>query len=203
MSAGRDERVGAIVLAGGRSSRFGRDKLVEEIDGRALLDRAVDAVRAVATDKDVVVVMAPGREIPAAGVARVVRDPFAHGGPLVGVATGLQALDDRVGRVIIVGGDMPTLHPMVLRRLLGTVGPEHPAVLLELPAGEAPHAPALPAAFDRAAATAMVGGLVEGGERRLRALAEHLGITIVPWADWQVDDPDARTLRDIDTPDDL
>ncbi|MGH2474787.1 MAG: NTP transferase domain-containing protein, partial [Candidatus Limnocylindrales bacterium] len=31
-------RIGAIVLAGGRSSRFGRDKLAEPMDGRPLLD---------------------------------------------------------------------------------------------------------------------------------------------------------------------
>lgn len=199
------KRVGAIVLAGGRSSRFGRDKLVEHVDGQALLDHAIDAVRAVATDGDVVVVMAPGHDIPVTGDVRVVRDPFPYGGPLVGLATGLQALDPRVVRVVVVGGDMPTLQPVVLRRLLGSVGPERPAVLLEVSAGEAraSSAPALPAAFDRAAATAAAGALVNAGERRLRALAEHLGITIVPWADWQVDDPDARTLHDIDTPDDL
>ena len=37
--------VAAIVLAGGRSSRFGRDKLAEPVDGRPLLDHAIDAVR--------------------------------------------------------------------------------------------------------------------------------------------------------------
>lgn len=198
-----DERVGAIVLAGGRSSRFGRDKLVEHVDGHALLDRSIDAVRAVATDGEVVVVMAPNHDIPVAGDVRVVRDPFAYGGPLVGLAAGLQALDPAVERVIVVGGDMPTLQSVVLRRLVGTVGPEHPAVLLEEPEREGHRAPALPAAFDRAAATAVAGALVDAGERRLRALAEHLGVTMVPWADWQLDDPDARTLHDIDTPDDL
>ena len=55
------ERIGAIVLAGGRSSRFGRDKLAEIVDGRPLLDHAIDAVRAVATD--IVVVVAPGANL--------------------------------------------------------------------------------------------------------------------------------------------
>ena len=39
------ERVSAIVLAGGRSSRFGSDKLVKEIEGRSILLRAIDAVK--------------------------------------------------------------------------------------------------------------------------------------------------------------
>ena len=37
--------VTGLVLAGGRSSRFGRDKLAEPIDGRPLLWHAIDAVR--------------------------------------------------------------------------------------------------------------------------------------------------------------
>ena len=44
------KRIGAIVLAGGRSSRFGRDKLAESIDGRPLLDRAVEAVGVTCTE---------------------------------------------------------------------------------------------------------------------------------------------------------
>ena len=45
-----DPAVAAIVLAGGRSSRFGRDKLAEPLDGRPLLDHAIAAVGHVATD---------------------------------------------------------------------------------------------------------------------------------------------------------
>ena len=41
--------VSGIVLAGGRSSRFGSDKLRAEIAGRSLLELAIDAVAAVAT----------------------------------------------------------------------------------------------------------------------------------------------------------
>jgi molybdopterin-guanine dinucleotide biosynthesis protein A len=41
-------RISAIVLAGGRSSRFPGDKLAAELDGRSLLARAIEAVRPVA-----------------------------------------------------------------------------------------------------------------------------------------------------------
>ena len=42
--------VSAIVLAGGRSSRFGGDKLAGRLGGETVLDRTVDAVGAVAVD---------------------------------------------------------------------------------------------------------------------------------------------------------
>ena len=51
-------RVTGIVLAGGRSTRFGGDKLAAEIGGRPLLHLAIEAVAGVVDE--VVVVVAPG-----------------------------------------------------------------------------------------------------------------------------------------------
>lgn len=190
-------RIGGIVLAGGRSSRFGRDKLVEPIDGRPLLDRAVEAVQAVASD--VVVVVAPGaRRLVPAG-ARIVHDRDAFLGPLAGVAVGLAALDPDVERVIVVGGDMPTLAPRVLHRLVDGLGPNAAAVVLGTDGG----APPLPAAIDRQAASSAVESLLSAGERRLRALPERLKAHVVAATDWAEDDPTAATLRDIDRVEDL
>ncbi len=114
------ERIGAIVLAGGRSSRFGRDKLAEPIDGRPLLHHAIEAVRAVATD--IVVVAAPGANLLVPPGVRVAHDPEAFEGPLAGLAAGLAALDRAIERVVIVAGDMPTLEPAVLSRLIAGLG---------------------------------------------------------------------------------
>ena len=49
-------RVAGIVLAGGRASRFGRDKLAERLDGRTLVDRAIASLEPVV---DLVVVAGP------------------------------------------------------------------------------------------------------------------------------------------------
>jgi molybdopterin-guanine dinucleotide biosynthesis protein A len=191
------ERIGAIVLAGGRSSRFGRDKLAESIDGRPLLDHAIAAVRVVATD--IVVVAAPAANPPVPAGARVVHDPVAFEGPLAGLEAGLAALDPGVDRVIVVAGDMPTLVPAVLRRLLDVVASAADAATL----GRDGETSVLPMALRRERAQAEVAELLERGERRLRALAKALDAEIVPESAWRLDDPTAATLRDIDTPEDL
>ena len=94
----------AIVLAGGRSSRFGRDKLAEAIDGRPML-AACDRCRAARSSTEILVVVAPDMSPGIPNDALLVHDDQAFEGPLAGVAAGLDATDADI--VVIVGGDMP------------------------------------------------------------------------------------------------
>src|SRR5215207_7266096 len=98
-----------IVLAGGRSSRMGTPKAWLDWHGSTLLRRACGIV-ARGTGGPVVVVRAPGQELPAlpAGV-RVVEDARDGRGPLQGILAGLQAVDADVAFVASV--DLPLLHP--------------------------------------------------------------------------------------------
>jgi molybdenum cofactor guanylyltransferase len=191
-------RIGAIVLAGGRSSRFGRDKLAEPIDGRPLLDHAIAAVQGLATD--IVVVAAPDANPHVPDGVRLAHDPAAFEGPLAGLAAGLAALDPAVDRVLVVAGDMPTLVPAVLQRLLDAVGSGSDASILG--GGDGETAP-LPLALRRRRAQAAVATLLDAGERRLRAAPQVLDAEVIPDTTWRLDDPTAATLRDIDTPEDL
>lgn len=191
-----ERRVSAIVLAGGRSSRFGRDKLAEPIDGRPLLHHAIDAVRPPATE--VLVVLAPDAPPPATPGVIVVRDPAPFEGPLAGLLAGLHATRERA--VLVVGGDMPDLLREVGEMLLGELdeaGVE--AVVLEHDGRARP----LPMVVRRDAALAAATRLIAGGERRLGALPEALTATVVAEAAWRALDPDGRSVRDIDTPADL
>jgi molybdopterin-guanine dinucleotide biosynthesis protein A len=190
--------VSAIVLAGGRSSRFGRDKLAEPIDGRSLLQHAVDAVRPFASE--VLVVAAPGGGPSISGDIRLVHDPTPFEGPLAGLRVGLAAAHTDVA--LVVGGDMPDLVPRVLQTLLDELeldaeGAE--AVVLDHDGRGRP----LPMAVLRRPALAAATRLIEAGERRLRALSEALATTVIAEAVWRSFDPDGATLHDIDTPDDL
>ena len=110
MSAAQLPSVSGIILAGGRSARFGRDKLAEPIDGRPLLHHPAEAVAAVATD--VIVVVPPDVEPQLPEGVRLVHDEAAFEGPLAGCMTGLLAAREPL--VVVAAGDMPSLEPAVL-----------------------------------------------------------------------------------------
>ena len=190
-----------IVLAGGRSSRFGGDKLAARIGDSTLLELAVSAVAAVSTEVIVVLAAADERELPATSVpVRRAVDPEAFGGPLVGLLAGLEAAREPIA--IVVGGDMPTLAPEVLRMLIGLLmaseGTRDAAVLVQR--GEMRP---LPCAVRNGAATQAARHLLGEGERSLLALIRSLPALLVAEGDWRPLDPMAATLLDVDVPGDL
>jgi molybdopterin-guanine dinucleotide biosynthesis protein A len=107
-----------IVLAGGRSSRMGTPKAGLEWHGSTLL-RRVTGVVARSVDGPVVVVRAPGQELPdlPAGV-EVTEDAREGRGPLQGLAAGLAAVGDRADVAYVSSTDVPLLHPRFVRRVL-------------------------------------------------------------------------------------
>ena len=191
------ERVGvsAIVLAGGRSSRFGRDKLVEPVAGRPLLEHAIAGVRPLADE--ILVVVSPDATASVADGIRYVRDATAFEGPLVGLVTGMAAAAGL--RCLVVGGDMPTLSEAVLAALLAELGDRTVNVVL-LERGD--DVPPLPMAIRRSALPTLRKA-TDRGERRLRAVRELLSTKVVGEAAWRVLDPDGKTFADVDTVADL
>ncbi len=98
-----------IVLAGGRSSRMGTPKAWLDWHGGTLLHRTC-AIVARGTGGPVVVVRAPGQELPElpAGV-RVADDAREGRGPLQGLLAGLEAADGELA--FAASTDLPFLHP--------------------------------------------------------------------------------------------
>jgi molybdopterin-guanine dinucleotide biosynthesis protein A len=189
-------RVTGVVLAGGRSSRFGSSKLDALVDGRSLLANAIDGVTPASTE--ILVIAAPDAAPRLPVRATLVHDPVAFEGPLAGVAAGLRAARESI--VFVVGGDMPTLVGAVVESMLVAIDlPGVEAVVLEHEGRARP----LPIALRREPALAAADVLLADGERRLRALVKALGATVIAEATWRALDPYAMTVRDIDTPADL
>jgi len=110
-----------VVLAGGRSSRMGTSKAALEWHGSTLLRRTV-GILARATGGPVVVVRAPGQELPELpSDIKVIDDPQEGKGPVQGIAAGLAALADHADVAFVSSTDMPFLHPAFVRRVLRAV----------------------------------------------------------------------------------
>lgn len=116
-------RVVAVVLAAGASTRFGSPKLLAPLDGRPLLQHALDAVAAAGLD-DVVAVLgdesaAIERAIAWRGERREI-NPRPQDGLASSLRIGLDAaaMDPGVDAVLVVLGDQPSLRPEVVRAVL-------------------------------------------------------------------------------------
>jgi molybdopterin-guanine dinucleotide biosynthesis protein A len=189
----------AIVLAGGRSSRFGRDKLAEPIEGTPMLHHAIR--RAAEVCGSVVVVLAPAAREPPAPAdvdVRFARDAAEGEGPLEGAYAGLLAGSTELA--VLVAGDMPELAPAVLAEML-RVARARSADAVALRDGG--HVRPLPSVVRVAPALARAEALLHRGRRRLRELLAGLDPVVVEEATWHALDPERRTLVDVDEPRDL
>lgn len=202
----RRARVTAVVLAGGRASRFGGGKLAATVDGMALLDRAIAAVAAVAGDVLVAGPAGPSRDpLPGTSIRNVVdAEPLA--GPLAAIAGALRSARGSLG--IVVGGDMPRLAPAVLDAMLDRLDADASvdAVTLAAPGptpGEPPRRQVLPLALRLGPAARAAEQAVAGGDRSLVRLLDRLRSLEIPAPDWLALDPDGQTLLDVDRPEDL
>ena len=105
-------KVTAIVLAGGKSLRLGRNKALETIQGKRLLEHVVDRLRPLASQL-LIVTSEAQLNLPLPDQAKILVDIYADKGPLAGIYTGLLA--SKYSRSIVVGCDMPFLNTELLR----------------------------------------------------------------------------------------
>jgi len=181
-------RLAAIVLAGGRSRRFGGDKLETVVNGTPLVQHSVDAALGVGAS---VVVVGPEHEGLPAGVVTVREDPPLSG-PYAAVAAGLTAIDVDAEIVLVLAGDLVDPAPMLPRLLeaLRGAGGAEAAVAVDASGLRQP----LLAAYR---VVPLLGG-VSGVDPVGRAASELLdGLRTLEVHD------EHDTTRDIDTRDDL
>jgi molybdopterin-guanine dinucleotide biosynthesis protein A len=109
--------ISCIVLAGGKSKRLGRNKVVEMIGGQSLLERVVSKLSYFKTD--IIVVAAKDSALPEItdypGV-KVVQDIYPGKGSLGGIYTGLKYSQSFSN--LVVAGDMPFLNLELLGYML-------------------------------------------------------------------------------------
>lgn len=108
---------------------MGTPKAALEWHGSTLLRRTT-GVLARTVDGPVLVVRAPGQQLPELGPAvEVIEDPAQGLGPLQGLAAGLAAVTGRAEVAFVCSTDLPFLHPAFVRRVLAAVDPHTDVVL--------------------------------------------------------------------------
>jgi molybdenum cofactor guanylyltransferase len=106
------ENVGGFVLAGGKSSRMGRDKALLEIDGESLIARATRLVNSVLGEP---LVIASTSGYQSLGL-KTVPDDFPGYGPLGGIATALHVSTKPWN--LVIACDLPYLSKPWLEYLI-------------------------------------------------------------------------------------
>jgi molybdenum cofactor cytidylyltransferase len=119
-------RIAAIVLAAGQSRRMGRNKLLIEIDGAAMVERAVDAALASSAGPVITVLGHEAASIRARLNGRnvtLVENPDYEQGLSTSLKRGIAALPDNADGIIVCLADMPGIDARLIDRLIAAFNP--------------------------------------------------------------------------------
>jgi molybdenum cofactor cytidylyltransferase len=130
----KDQRIAAVILAAGRSTRMGGpNKLLAEIGGRPLVRIAAEEALA-SRARPVVVVTGHQREKVEAALegldVRRVHNPNFADGLSTSVKAGLAAVPDDVDGAIVCLGDMPQVTAPLINKLMAAFDPERGALVV-------------------------------------------------------------------------
>ena len=189
------DEIGAVILAGGRSSRFGRDKAAVQFDGLSLLEHVLNGLPKHCAET--VLVLREEQPGPQCPVDRVVfDDPVLPDGPLRGIITGLEAINCEWAWVVAC--DLPGILPTVLEALAVARTPDALGVIPEWGGRIQP----LCALYSRAALP-VLREAAEAGSRSVVGALDHPGFQRFDEIWSRELDPEGRSFININTPDAL
>ncbi len=114
-----DLTITSNILAGGRSSRLGREKLAEVIAGKSLIERAISRLSSLSQEILIVISQKQARSsLPSYTYpeAKTVVDLYPETGSLIGIYTGLVHSSNFLN--LVVACDMPFLNLELLRYMV-------------------------------------------------------------------------------------
>ena len=184
------EKLGAVILAAGLSSRMNNFKPMLPLGGQSIISRVLNVIRGAGAEPIVVVTGHRAAELEAfladTGVIFVRNEQYATTQMLDSLLLGLAHIPPECGRVLIAPADIPLVRPVTITQLLESDGqfvrPTH---------SEKNGHPAI-----------MSSGLIPAllhyaGDNGLRGAIDHAGIKMTG-----IEVPDRGVLLDADTPED-
>jgi len=189
--------VASLVLAGGKGTRLGKDKLSTVVGDQPLLQRVINAVSLIS--KSIFVVTAKGQEIKLPDTMQnkviLVSDIYPGIGALGGIHAGLVASDCRYN--LALAADMPFLNPGLLRYLV-EISLGFDVVMPRVSGNIEP----LHAVYSRDCLPAIQEQL-DRNERQIRSFLKRVKVRYVEEAEVDKFDPRHLSFFNVNTPDEL
>jgi len=186
------QKIAAIILAAGYSSRMQAIKPLVEIDGTIMLDHAANVFKKSGVKKVIVITGYEAERVSALARARgytAVYNPHFDTGMFSSILTGIEAVPPDFDAAFILPVDIPFVSPATVRALAQAIGDQLAAIpLYEKRPG---HPPLIRRSWFETL-------LKWNGNNGLSGFL-HQHASDITYVD--VDDP--GTMRDIDTPEDL
>ena len=189
-----ERRAGGVVLCGGKSTRMGTSKALLPFGPETMLQRVVRILGELVSP--IVVVAATDQELPDLRANVIVtRDERPERGPLEGLRAGLKALPEQVDRAYVTSCDVPLLVPGFVTQMLEH-SRDHDIAVMEIDGFPHP----LSAIYRRSVLPHVEELLAQDRLRPVFLFDAVRTRRVRP--EQMTSDPDLRTLRNLNTPDD-
>ncbi len=187
-SASSVSATSAIVLAGGGSSRLGRNKAFLEVKGQLLLERIIRRLQEVSEE---IIIVASEADRYREFEATVIGDAYPGTGSLGGIYTGVKQASN--SHSLVVACDMPFLDPSLLR-YIQTLSPSYDVVMPRI--GQ--HTEALHAVYSQACIPFMEKQL-QNGDLRIIHFLPQVRVRYVEQEEIEIFDPEHLSFFNINT----
>jgi len=184
--------VTGIVLAGGRSSRYGKNKALVKFQGVPLIERALWTMDSIF--HQVVLITNTPDTYAYLGVP-MFEDLIKGLGPLGGIHTGLEVIPDPAG--FFVACDMPFLNPLLIRHMVAIRN--NFDVVIPRVSG---WVEALHGLYTKKCSQSIC-KLIESGTYQVFGFFQAVSVRFVDDREVRQWDPDLRSFLNINTPDEL
>jgi len=185
--------VTGVILAGGKSSRFGANKAFADVNGRQLIRRVVDAMSSVF--EDLIIITNDPKEYSFLGLP-MYEDLIKGLGPLGGIYTGLEKMPERLG--FFVACDMPFLNEGLVRHITETMNDDLDAVVPKIDWKMEP----LHSLYSKTCLPA-IKGLIDSGECMINRFFQKIQVRFLDEDEIRRHDPFLRSFFNINRPDEL
>jgi molybdopterin-guanine dinucleotide biosynthesis protein A len=181
-----------VILAGGKSSRFGSNKAFAEFKGSPLIERVADRLRSI-FERIIIITNSPHEfsylKLP------IYEDPIKGLGPIGGIYAGLEAMEDETG--FFVACDMPFINEKLIRHIVA-VSNDFDAVVPKVGWKIEP----LHALYKKSCLPAIM-KLIESGLYQTIKSFNSISVRYVAEAEIRKFDPELQSFMNVNRPDEL